>query len=62
MLGIQPKSDPNQFFCSHAFLFFTMLFAACVAGVERGRGKGNLGAREPATQAMLFVEDRFLAM
>ena len=52
MLGIQPKSDPNQFFCSHAFLFFTMLFVTCVAGVDRGRGRGNLGAREPHTLSL----------
>ena len=52
MLGIQPKSDPNQFFCSHAFLFFTMLFVACVAGVDRGRGRGNLGARESVWGAL----------
>ena len=51
MLGIQPKSDPNQFFCSHAFLFFTMLFVACVAGVDRGRGRGNLDARESVWSA-----------
>ena len=32
---------------------------ACVAGVERGRGRGNLGAREsvstPATQAKCVI-------
>ena len=35
------KKSSNKF----SLVDFILVYLACVAGVERGRGRGNLGAR-----------------